>query len=625
MPAVSPSSSQIALLVPEFGQAVPHHAEPCTPRELYYGLFVELEDHVHYLEPAYRFAVAAVEQPYQRGAWDSDPQVFIDSLVAEAQRELSTDLQDRTTAQLIALVSEFAPWGLADGAWLRQTLYANGIESEVGMRLLRGLMKRFGGPGVADGYSVRYANLLRSLGVQPTQITQSHAARGAAESELAYEHALLGITLGLFPTALLPEILGFDLWASSVGPCPLLSRLREPLNELGADLRYFELHDFDTLRASARAAVSQLLQDERAAGADLQALQQRVARGFAAAQRSYLRWERKQLGHELAPSLAGLYSAPQDEDALAEFAFAAYGELSKPELFCRFANVDMHPAVRLLAREYAGAVFDHIAHLFETIPELNSQHPPPYSERALAEMVEEQHQKNVRSRGGPKASLLSSNQEDAVKGIQEVFDGSWLQGFMDVHRADFEEYGWLFRIYASEHGDGDFAWNHCQIFRKAFQDLGPNIMLPKTDPRLYELFDVGFAAMVTTGVSLNTRHFMPEVLGINLGIESTGVGGSYIEQWKDAERKGLPWRALAWRLHNSIDNYADGHTKWSVYAINAFMRRVQESSPQSAHEQWVRIWRLWRCRDILAHGTPEEMELIDAHFQADAQIFPEQA
>jgi hypothetical protein len=261
-------------------------------------------------------------------------------------------------------------------------------------------------------------------------------------------------------------------------------------------------------------------------------------------------------------------------------------------------------------------VLHKLEQVLQNDPRLDSQHPPPYSEAVIAELVARQHDKNVQSRAPQGVSETELELGgDGKPEIVQVFDGSWLQGFADVGRAGFEEYGWLFRIYASEHGDGDLAWNHCQIFRKAFADAGPAVALPKTDRRLYDVFEIGAAAVVTLAVALNTRCFMPEVLGINLGIEATGVGGMYMDQWKGALHHQSPWRALAWRLHNSIDNYADGHTKWSLAAVQAFMQRVKAGSPESVERQWQRVWRLWRCQDILTHGSKTERSALAEHLQ----------
>src|SRR6185503_11666222 len=71
-----------------------------------------------------------------------------------------------------------------------------------------------------------------------------------------------------------------------VGPCPLLVRLADRLRAEGASLAYLEACGTTALRDLAVHAVGALLVPD-----DDPALRDRVARGFAAAHRSYLRWE----------------------------------------------------------------------------------------------------------------------------------------------------------------------------------------------------------------------------------------------------------------------------------------------------------------------------------------------
>ncbi|MET0389813.1 MAG: hypothetical protein ABW321_27825, partial [Polyangiales bacterium] len=312
--------------------------------------------------------------------------------------------------------------------------------------------------------------------------------------------------------------------------------------------------------------------------------------------------------------LEGTYVSPQDPEQLTAFAYRRYGVLPLSELYCCFVNADLHPAIHLFARAFITGVLAKVSAALDNDERLNSRVPPPYSERVIAELVAEQHVKNVRSRGKtPDQAGHSANVEGAKEYIGAIFDGCWLQGFADVRRAELEEYGWLFRIYASEHGDGNMEWNHCRIFRKEFAVLGPEIMLPKSDPRLYELFDVGVGSVAKLAIALNTRYFLPEILGMNLGIEASGVGGEYLERWKRAQGKGLRWEALAARLHNSIDNYADGHTKWSLAAVQSFMRRIKDAAPSEIASNWHRLWRLWRLQDILTHGTDVEQDALAEH------------
>ena len=65
------------------------------------------------------------------------------------------------------------------------------------------------------------------------------------------------------------------------------------------------------------------------------------------------------------------------------------------------------------------------------------------------------------------------------------------------------------------------------------------------------------------------------------------------------------------RLHNAIDNYASGHTHWSVAAIQAFMARVQDAGPRVRAEQWHRIWRLWRFNELREYGTKDQRRVLE--------------
>lgn len=594
--------------LPEFGDGVTHRAAPCTAHELFCNLFLAPQEHVHFLEPALTFVTAQLRQAVLPEAGVSPA-----TLIEWAQRELAETPAAAHDPELpLRAVREFAPCGLSDGAWLRGQVQSNVVETEVGMAALKQLMLRFGAPSTHEAYAERYAALLRSVGLSPESITRRPWDAAQSSSAWAYEHALLGLALGLFPSTLAFETFGFNLWMAAVGPCPLLSELTHQLAARGACTRYIERHDVASLRGLACECVELACRT-----ADRATVNRRIARGFIAAQRSYLRWQRALLDGARAETKHTAYAAPHELESLEAFAQSRFGALSLGELYYHCANADRYPAVHLFGKLFASGVFAQLQQVFAADPRLNSQAPPRYSERCVAELVAAQYEKNVRSRDARAAQPAVDVDAEAsgAAAITQVFDGVWLQGFADVSRASREEYGWLFRIYASEHGDGEFAWNHCQIFRRAFAELGPDVMLPKTDPRLYRLFDVGLAPLTTLAVSLNTAHFLPEILGLNLAIEATGVAGMYLDQLGWAHKKRLRWRALAWRLHNSIDNHIDGHTKWSQAAVQAFMRRVKESAPAQVETQWQRIWRLWRLQDILTHGTESERAALAEYLE----------
>lgn len=704
---------------PEFGE-VAHRPEPCTPRELFCALFVDLEEHVHYLEPGFRFALGALARVRLAGQTETGtPRAQLEALVTRARAELCVaELPAFGSSWPVRVAREFAPAGLSDGAWLRGWVQSSTVETDVGMPLLKQLMLRFGDPGTSEPYADRYATLLRSAGIVPEVITRWEWDEALPSSQLSYEHALLGLCLGLFPNTLGSETLGFNLWMTELGPCPLLARLTGHLRERGASLRYFDRYDTQQQRELSWLAIERAFSE----ASDPAVLGERIARGFLAAQRSYARWQLAMLGrnvplsardfvlegirrkarfaaahhsdirlgacsvqsliqggpeqheelldriaasrliragdpdrspfmkhslsidgpmfdaftpaekHDLREWIAGLpqaerarrraepvalegeYGPPQDLEQLGAYALARYAPLSMSDLYYRIVNADLFPPVALFCRAFITGVLAKVSHALDTDERLNSREPPPYSERCIAEIVAKQHEKNVSSRGRNADRAGASAQLEAAREyVGAIFDGCWLQGFVDVRRAVLEEYGWLFRIYASEHGDGNMQWNHCRIFRHEFAVLGPDIMLPKNDPRLYQLFDVGIGSVAKLAIALNTQHFMPEILGLNLGIEASGVGGEYFERWKSARQRGLKWEALATRLHNSIDNYADGHTKWSLAAVQSFMRRTREAAPAEVASNWHRLWRLWRLQDILTHGSESEQNALAEH------------
>lgn len=406
---------------------------------------------------------------------------------------------------------------------------------------------------------------------------------------------MIPVVLGQFGATFEPEIVGYNLWVASVGPCPLLAASRDQLVARGACVRYLDSFDRAELFDLAVGALGALL--DTAAAEDTW---ERVGRGVALAARSYERWTTSLVavvrGGDAPDVVAGTdvmidrqrASAGVSGADICRAAAGRYARLPIREQFYAFANADRNPLVSVFGRVM---IEETVRQLSAALRDgsLGTEGPPEYSEQAVAKMVEERHAANVRSR---KARSRYRGDGDPARGIRPVFDGCWVQGLLDVERSGFEEYGWLARIYALEHGDGNLAWNHCQIFRRAFGELGPDVMLSKRDPRLYELFRIRLSEVATLAIAHNTRRFLPEILGVNLGIEAWGVAGGYMELWKEAEAEGSEWKALASRLHNSIDNYAEGHTKWSLAAVQSYMRRVKDASPRDADAACSAAFRL---------------------------------
>jgi hypothetical protein len=275
---------------PEFGQNLSYRAAPVTPRELYCALFVEPDEKIEYLEPAFRFAEDALSRSTASGL---PPVESASALVAWARDGLELfSADDYGSSWPVRLAREFAPSGLSDGCWLTAGLLRAGTEdgSETEALLREQVRLRCCAAGARESQVQRYGALLASLGVPVQASSRWEFDEAVPCADISYEHALLGLTLGAFPSYFGPESVGLELWIACVGPCPLLERVLEELRARGATLAYFEPPG----RARAKEVAVELADRLMAAG-DAE-LRLRVVRGFCAAQLSYQRWDRAMRG-----------------------------------------------------------------------------------------------------------------------------------------------------------------------------------------------------------------------------------------------------------------------------------------------------------------------------------------
>jgi hypothetical protein len=120
-------------------------------------------------------------------------------------------------------------------------------------------------------------------------------------------------------------------------------------------------------------------------------------------------------------------------------------------------------------------------------------------------------------------------------------------------------------------------------------------------------------ALLWLCISLFPRRLRPETLGFNLAIESWGVGGAFRTSEATLRHHGLD--PLFPRLHNLIDNYAEGHTGWAKQALHAYLAGAfRAGGDPLRQEMWERVWNgyaLWSTRHQLrleierAAGQPE--------------------
>lgn len=175
-----------------------------------------------------------------------------------------------------------------------------------------------------------------------------------------------------------------------------------------------------------------------------------------------------------------------------------------------------------------------------------------------------------------------------------LVDGCWLQGVSQLQFTPYRAVGdVLQKIYSDEMGNGDVLKNHPCIYRRLLASL--TIELPLVHSRdfcehrdfLNSAFDV---PVFLTALSLCGNRFLPELLGVNLAIELSGLGKQYMTL-RD-ELKYWQIDSTIVDVHISIDNVATGHTALAREAIALYLDQVQMmQGSEVMNQHWRRIYQ----------------------------------
>jgi hypothetical protein len=172
-----------------------------------------------------------------------------------------------------------------------------------------------------------------------------------------------------------------------------------------------------------------------------------------------------------------------------------------------------------------------------------------------------------------------------------LIDGSWLQGFTDHEQAAGEVGHFLFETYWDELGNGQPRLNHPLIYRQvlAEMDVTPPPSGSAEFARWPGFRDASFALPVYwLCVGRFPRTFLPEVLGLNLAMELSGVGGTYRRARIALKAHGFSTRFVD--VHNTIDNVATGHSAWAADAVDTHLAGTPEGPGPGGREQtWHRV------------------------------------
>ena len=266
------------------------------------------------------------------------------------------------------------------------------------------------------------------------------------------------------------------------------------------------------------------------------------------------------------------------------------------ELFYHLINADLFPQVADLARRQVEVELARAARALRSSGPLRARFFA-YTPEVFAERIRRIHDEEV-ARYRPFRPPPKLNYEEYVWGIRQfapaiLVDGCWLQHMGEAADQDDRVRRLLFRIYADELGCGEVRRNHPNVYRDLLGSLA--IDLPPVDSEAFArhpgFLDAAFDLPVyLLGISLFPRSFKPEILGLNLAIELSGLGAGYMRLIDELRYWGID--PLIVSLHLSIDNLASGHAALAVEAVQLFLDEILANGGEGAVDaSWRRIWR----------------------------------
>ena len=215
-------------------------------------------------------------------------------------------------------------------------------------------------------------------------------------------------------------------------------------------------------------------------------------------------------------------------------------------------------------------------------------------EQGLRGWLDDEHERH--SREFEEGTTALPSREELIDSTVQLaplimIDGGWIQGFTDYRRASSPSGHFLFRTYWDELGNGEMALNHPKIYRDLLRSM--DVELPATASREFADWpgfrDEAFALPVYwLSISRFPQTFVPEILGLNLAMELSGVGGGYRSAREALRHHEYDTQFVD--LHNTIDNVATGHSGWAVDAIDCYMAELPDFlGPGHRTAVWDRV------------------------------------
>ena len=266
----------------------------------------------------------------------------------------------------------------------------------------------------------------------------------------------------------------------------------------------------------------------------------------------------------------------------------------KAELFYQLVNIREHPGVLSHARRYARRCLRY-SKLALTLGLNRDLTFFPFDHQLFHARIEQIYRCQVDAYK-PLDGRPRLDRGEWVWLIQQfaptvLVDGCWLQNVSDPGLESSPVSGPLWKIFADEVGDGDQLCNHPLIYRRLLDSLG--VDLPEISERHFSV-DKNFVGgafdlpVYLLAISQFPRSFLPEIIGLNLAIELSGLGAGYRRLAESMEYWAID--ATIVRLHLSIDNISSGHSAIATRVVSRYLDQVLADSGEEVMQAcWSRI------------------------------------
>lgn len=266
-----------------------------------------------------------------------------------------------------------------------------------------------------------------------------------------------------------------------------------------------------------------------------------------------------------------------------------YSKLNTRELYYYLVNADLYPDVLETAKQKVQRVLQ-IAKLLSRLPFKQ------YGHQVFEDYIDALYQREIKAYQALKESPKLSKKA-YLWGIEQfaptiLTDGCWLQNINQLSYYNPAIAAILFKIYGDETGNGLLEQNHPYIYQQLLNSL--NISVPPIHSR--EFIDYpGFIArafdipVYLLSISKFPIAFLPELLGLNMAIELSGLGRVYMRLADELKFWGIDPAIV--NIHISIDNAASGHTALAKKAIQLYLDEVSAChGEQEMQRYWQRIY-----------------------------------